>query len=167
MMDVECNKYEQLVLYDLHRKQSILDTDMLDVDNELDNKNRRECVEFQFPPNDTTSRVAEAEATTTSLVLYQWPTMDRVEMHQFATLDSKSVYITFVSDVSLDKNNHDVLYIWLGHEVSCGKGQNQLIFNDSMGKNSHVQWETVGCNFLKQMGLPVNSSVQVYFLSTF
>ncbi|GFY88208.1 mitogen-activated protein kinase phosphatase 1 [Actinidia rufa] len=65
MRDVEGNQCEEVVFYDLNREQSFLDADMADACNELhsDHENIREFNTFRLPSSDTTSKVAEAEAT--------------------------------------------------------------------------------------------------------
>ncbi|GMP57827.1 hypothetical protein CsSME_00021740 [Camellia sinensis var. sinensis] len=161
MSDVECNRSDQEAIYELNSEESTLDADMLDTGNELHSRieHRRDYDTSHLTSSDTRSRVLEVEVT--NLVLYQWPSMDKVEMHRFAYLDSRSVYITFISDVNLGTNKRDVVYIWLGREVSSGKEQNQVINSDGSCKDNLVQWETVGSKFLEQMGLPLNSSVQI------
>ncbi|XP_058193804.1 protein-tyrosine-phosphatase MKP1-like [Rhododendron vialii] len=152
MRDVECNQSEQ---------EGFLDAEMVDVPpNELQcDIERREYDAFDLPSSDARSSVTEAEVT--NLVLYKWPTLDKVDMHPFNNLDSTSVYLTYDSVGSSGTNNANVLYIWLGRQFSCGDGKHQLISSDEGSENSHIQWDTVGCNFLKQMGLPLNSSVQI------
>lgn len=152
MRDAECNQSEQEGFYD---------AEMVDARNELqsDIESRRENDMFDLPSSDTTSRVTEAEIT--NLVVLKWPTLDKVEMRPFDILDSTSAYIIVVSDGTSGTNNANVLYIWLGRQFSCGEGKNHLTPSDEGSENSHIQWDTVGRNFLKQKGLPLNSSMQI------
>uniref|UniRef100_A0A5B6YHI7 Putative Mitogen-activated protein kinase phosphatase 1 isoform 2 n=1 Tax=Davidia involucrata TaxID=16924 RepID=A0A5B6YHI7_DAVIN len=155
MMDVESNQCEQEGLYELNIEEQILDADIFSAGDKFQSGNeaKLEFNTFHIPSSDTTDTVAEVFKP----VLYQWPTMDKVEMDCFGILDSRSVYIILMPDVSLGTNKPDVLYIWLGHDFSCEEGRSQLIGSD----DSHVHWETVGRKFLNQMGLPLNSPVQI------
>ncbi|XP_071696299.1 protein-tyrosine-phosphatase MKP1-like [Rutidosis leptorrhynchoides] len=71
-----------------------------------------------------------------SYVLYQWPTMERVETGGLGIPDSSCVYITYGSGV---------LYIWVGHDFS----------------DNNVEWQMVGNEFLLSKGLETSSIVQI------
>uniref|UniRef100_A0A5B6YIH7 Uncharacterized protein n=1 Tax=Davidia involucrata TaxID=16924 RepID=A0A5B6YIH7_DAVIN len=145
MIDAQCNQFEE----------QMLDADIFSAGNTLQSgiEDELEFNTFHIPSSDTTRTVAQL----CNPILYQWPTMDKMELDCFGILDSRSVYVMLMPDVMLGTNNPDVLYIWLGRDVSCDEGQSQVIGSD----DSHVHWETVGRNFLNQKGLPLNSSVQI------
>ncbi|XAR48120.1 Protein-tyrosine-phosphatase [Bertholletia excelsa] len=140
MRDVEYDQSDQEAFYELNREEAVADADMLDASNELqrDTENGIDSDTFHLPSSHIGGRVTEAEVTST--VLYRWPTLDKVEMPWFNSLDSTSVCISFLSGG---------VYVWLGREVSSAEGQNQ------------IQWEIIGRKFLKQMALPLNSAIQV------
>ena len=96
-------------------------------------------------------------------VLFQWPCMNKLEMHSFSILDSRSVYFLLAPDVSVGTNSRKILFVWLGSEFLDVKGQSQLISIDGKWDSSNLHWETVGHNFLNHMGLPVDIPVQVIF----
>ncbi|XP_059633658.1 protein-tyrosine-phosphatase MKP1-like [Cornus florida] len=144
MTDGKCNQFEQEGFYELNREEQMLDADIFSAGNG-----------FQSGIEDT--KVLNSVGEATNLVLYQWPTMDKVEMNCFGILDSRSVYVILMPDLSLDTNNSNVLYIWLGRDISSDVVQSQLISSD----DSHVHWEAVGRNLLNQIGLPSNSPVQI------
>uniref|UniRef100_A0A5B6YIJ8 Uncharacterized protein n=1 Tax=Davidia involucrata TaxID=16924 RepID=A0A5B6YIJ8_DAVIN len=145
MIDAQCNQFEE----------QMLDADIFSAGNTLQSgiEDELEFNTFHIPSSDTTRTVAQL----CNPILYQWPTMDKMELDCFGILDSRSVYVMLMPDVMLGTNNPDVLYIWLGRDVSCDEGQSQVIGSD----DSHVHWETVGRKFLNQMGLPLNSPVQI------
>jgi hypothetical protein len=96
-------------------------------------------------------------------VLFQWPSMNKVEMHPFCILDSRSVYILLATDMSLGANNRGILFVWLGSEFSDEKWHSQVISTDGKCGNSHLHWEAVGRNLLNQMDLSMDAPVQVMF----
>lgn len=75
-----------------------------------------------------------------SLVLYQWPNMERVETGSSGIPDSRCVYITYGADV---------LYIWVGRD-----------FSDINGDNN-IEWQMVGNEFLAKKSLETTSIVQI------
>lgn len=125
-----------------------------------ENEDKEVFGNLYFPLGDTSDRVAEE----TDLALYQWPTMNKVELDNFNVLDSRSAYIMFAPDSTWGTSNPWVLYVWLGKDISFEeKGQNQLNDSDGTCKEDHVHWEMVAHNFLTQMGLPSNALIQVVF----
>ncbi|KAG6654904.1 hypothetical protein CIPAW_05G178100 [Carya illinoinensis] len=94
-------------------------------------------------------------------VLLQWPSMNKVEVHPFCILNSRSVYILLAPDASLDSNSHVILFVWLGSGFLDEKGQSQMINTDGECDINHLHWETVGRNFLNQMCLPMDATVQI------
>ncbi|KAF5726709.1 protein-tyrosine-phosphatase MKP1-like [Tripterygium wilfordii] len=97
----------------------------------------------------------------TAPILYQWPAMNKVDMNFFCERDAKSIYMLLAPNVGLDSDNPCNLFVWLGHEVLCEEELNQSINTDGTCKNSHLQWEMIGRNFLDQMGFPVNVPVKI------
>ncbi|KAK9276195.1 hypothetical protein L1049_005726 [Liquidambar formosana] len=161
MKDVEYNQFE----HECNKEEPLLDADVVCAGNESQHEidNNGKHGNFYFPSHHTTDRVAEV----TNSVLYQWPTMNKVEMHGFGILDSRSVYFMFTPDVRLGTNNSFILYVWLGRCFSSEKLQSQLISSDGIDEDSHIHWETVGRNFLNLMDLPVNAPIQVIISSSY
>ncbi|XP_071705057.1 protein-tyrosine-phosphatase MKP1-like [Rutidosis leptorrhynchoides] len=75
-----------------------------------------------------------------SFVLYQWPTMERVETGGSGIPDSRCVYITYGADI---------LYIWVGRDFLGIDG------------DDNIKWQTVGNKFLLSKGLKTSSIVQI------
>ncbi|KAI7735504.1 hypothetical protein M8C21_017862 [Ambrosia artemisiifolia] len=73
-------------------------------------------------------------------VLYQWPTMEKVEKGSIGIPESRGAYITYVMDV---------LYIWVGHDFSGIKGDDD------------INWQKVGHEFLVKEGLDTSSVIQI------
>lgn len=96
--------------------------------------------------------------STHNYVLYQWPSMEKVEM-PCGILDSRSTYIIFVPHKNSGSDSADILYVWVGRYVSS-KG-NLLISDNGTIEDGCIQWETIGRNFINQNGLATSSLVQV------
>ncbi|CAK9176010.1 unnamed protein product [Ilex paraguariensis] len=159
MRDLECKQFDEEGSYEMDREERVLEAEIDMVGDEFQNglDNEIEYDTSHYPLNNLGHSVAKVA----SLVVYHWPSMHKVERHCFDILDSGSIYIMFVPDVSMGTNNLDVLYVWLGRDVLCEKGHNQLINNDGTCRDSHVQWEKIAHNFLAQRGLETNSIVQI------
>ncbi|CAA3027568.1 -tyrosine-phosphatase MKP1-like [Olea europaea subsp. europaea] len=76
-------------------------------------------------------------------------------------LDSRSIYIVLVPSVSFEGNNADILYIWIGREVSWNVGHDQLIDNDSKYTNSPARLENVDRSFLAEKGFSTNAQIKI------
>ena len=159
MKDVDCDQFE----HEGNGEELMLDGEHFGTGNELESEieDKKVFGNFYVPLGDTSDRVAEE----TNLALYQWPTMNKVELYNFGVLDSRSVYIMFAPDSNLGTSNPEVLYVWLGRGVSYEKGQSQLTSSDGTCKDNHVHWEMVGHKFLAQMGLRSEALIQVVFAS--
>ncbi|XP_042487436.1 protein-tyrosine-phosphatase MKP1-like isoform X2 [Macadamia integrifolia] len=95
----------------------------------------------------------------TQQVLYQWPTMEKVEMLSSGILDSRSVFLLLVQDVKLG-NKPKIVYVWVGCDFSFEEGQCQLIGNNLIDKHSPAYWEKVAGIFLNHMGLPMDVPIR-------
>ncbi|CBI33014.3 unnamed protein product, partial [Vitis vinifera] len=155
MKDVNCGQFQR----EGNGEEPVLEAEHFSDGNKLqsENEDEKEYGDLYVPLSDTSDRVAEV----TNSALYQWPSMDKVELCSFSILDSRSVYIMSLVDLNLGTSNPEVLYVWVGHDVSYEKGQSQLTSSDGACKDDHVHWEMVGHNFLTQMGLPSKALVQV------
>lgn len=91
-------------------------------------------------------------------VLHQWPSMHKVEM-TCGILDPSSAYIIFVPHNNLRSDSADVLYIWIGRNVSA-EG-NPSTSKNSTKEDGYIQWEDIGRSFINQNGLAASSLVQV------
>ncbi|KDP26678.1 hypothetical protein JCGZ_17836 [Jatropha curcas] len=117
---------------------------------------RKECNSSHLPLCD---KIGEAAEITTP-VLYQWPNMNKVNMHCFHILDSVSVYILLAPDLSLSSNN-GILYVWLGQEFLCEERQNELTSSTVACQSNHLDWVEIGRNFLKQINFPASTPVHI------
>ncbi|KAL3501110.1 hypothetical protein ACH5RR_035559 [Cinchona calisaya] len=150
--EVDCGELSRKSSLEMNREETMVDADIFMTDTEIqtgvEDKRFETC---HLPQNDG----QDTACGVTNLVLYQWPSMCKVEMH-YGVLDSRSVYIMFVPDANFGIK--DVLYIWIGREAAQkgGKSRNSSTFQDS-----YIQWETVGRDFIIQKGLSTNSLIQI------
>lgn len=133
LMDADCNEAENVS----NREELMLDVDIINPGNELQHQTIRQA------------------AVVTNPVLYQWPSLNQVVMHQSGKLHSRSAYLLLAPDATVGTNNPGVLFVWLGRDILHEKGQSTAC------EDSHLHWETIGHCFLEHMGLPMNSPVQV------
>ncbi|KAI3787261.1 hypothetical protein L1987_41606 [Smallanthus sonchifolius] len=82
----------------------------------------------------------EVQINDHDFVLYQWPTMEKVEKGSMGIPESKGAYITYVMDV---------LYIWVRRDFSGIEG------------NVDIDWQIVGHDFLVKEGLETSSIIQI------
>ncbi|XP_057948807.1 protein-tyrosine-phosphatase MKP1-like [Malania oleifera] len=158
MEDVDCIQFEREDFHEVNREEPMLDSSIFCANNSFLSglKDKKES-DVHFPSSETTSRVAATDIP----VLYQWPTIDKVEIHCSSSLDSRSVYFMFAPNMNIGKDNPDVIYVWLGHDVSGEERLGQAVDHGGSYERSRVHWESVGHKFLNQMGLPMNASVQI------
>ncbi|KAK9903897.1 hypothetical protein M0R45_000868 [Rubus argutus] len=139
LMDADCNEAENVS----NREELMLDVDIINPGNELQHQTIRQA------------------AVVTNPVLYQWPSLNQVVMHQSGKLHSRSAYLLLAPDATVGTNNPGVLFVWLGRDILHEKGQSTAC------EDSHLHWETIGHCFLEHMGLPMNSPCTEYsFLDT-
>ncbi|KAL0357849.1 UNVERIFIED_CONTAM: Protein-tyrosine-phosphatase MKP1 [Sesamum calycinum] len=93
---------------------------------------------FHLASDDMTNKITD----TTNLVFYQWPSMHKIDMHG-CILDSRSVYIIRMPAVSFGTKIADVLYVWIGRNVSSKSSCRQLIRNGSNCEDRHADMEAV------------------------
>ncbi|KAF5206555.1 Protein-tyrosine-phosphatase mkp1 [Thalictrum thalictroides] len=79
-------------------------------------------------------------------ILFQWPSIEKVDMLHTKDLASRSVFLMLSPD--LNKKEGKTLYIWVGRDAQFEKRQDCC-------------WEKVGCKFLNEMGLPVDTPMQI------
>ncbi|XVF85078.1 hypothetical protein PTKIN_Ptkin17bG0089500 [Pterospermum kingtungense] len=106
--------------------------------------------------------IFEKGSGVTTPVLYQWPTFNKVEMHGSHILESGAAYMLLSPDTSSGaRDDSGVLYVWLGRELLCGKGQSEFVSCDGTDKDNRPHWESVARDFLNKMDLPLNASLQI------
>ncbi|XP_041013205.1 protein-tyrosine-phosphatase MKP1-like isoform X1 [Juglans microcarpa x Juglans regia] len=148
MKDVDCNQSE----HEGDREELMLDAGF---ELPCESENKKE------DGNKISGDMIDKVEQVTTPVLLQWPSMNKVEVHPFCILNSRSVYILLAPDASLDSNSHVILYVWLGSGFLDEKRQSQMINTDGECDINHPYWETVGRNFLNQMCLPMDATVQI------
>ncbi|XWS63743.1 hypothetical protein CRYUN_Cryun06bG0127900 [Craigia yunnanensis] len=156
MNDVDCNQYEP----EDDREELMLDAEAVgaSIESHSGTEDKTEYGERhpQF------GGIFEKGSGVTTSALYQWPTLNKVEMNGSYILESRAAYMLLAPDASLGPNDHSgVLYVWLGREVLCEKGQNQFVSCDGTRRESHPHWESIGRDFLNKMDLPLNASIQI------
>ncbi|XP_050120358.1 protein-tyrosine-phosphatase MKP1-like [Malus sylvestris] len=132
-MDTDCNQSETVS----HREDLMLDVNVSHHGNELKSE-----------------RITKA-AKVINPVLYQWPSLNKVEAHQSHELHTGSAYLLPAPDTSAGTSNPGILFVWLGLEVLQEEGQSPTC------EDRHLHWEAIGHNLLDRMGLPMNSPVQI------
>lgn len=95
-------------------------------------------------------------------ILFQWPSMDKIEEINSRVLDSKSVFLLLASDISSrkSKTTSNVLYIWVGnHSQFNGKDGGD---GDSAGSSENLQIiiDSVRAK-IDPLELPIDISVQM------
>lgn len=157
--DMDDNQFD----YEDNREELMLDVDIISVGNDSHSEveNEKGDSNIHLPYGSLIKEVAEV----TTPVLYEWPSLSKVEMHSTHTLDSRSVYILSTTNLSLGTIEDGVWYVWLGREASSQKGQRQLIGDSGLCKDGHLQLETIDHNIRSQLGLPAKASVKVLLLS--
>ncbi|KAL6188111.1 hypothetical protein ACLB2K_039505 [Fragaria x ananassa] len=133
LMDTDCNQTENVS----NREELVLDVDIIKPESELQPETTREAAEVINP------------------VLYQWPSLNKVVMHQSGKLHTRSAYLLLAPDATVGANKPGVLFVWLGRGILHEKGQNTTF------QDSHLHWETIGHCFLEHMGLPTSAPVQI------
>lgn len=145
--------------HETSREEQMLDADIGSPGIALQSKieDRNEDSESHLSLGDTIGEVAEVMTP----VMYQWPTMSKVEMHCFHFLDSGSVYFLLAPDLTLHSNGPGVVYVWLGQNFLFKEGQSELTSGSATREGSHLHWEVIVRDFLNQIDFPVNATVQV------
>ncbi|CAI9785126.1 unnamed protein product [Fraxinus pennsylvanica] len=158
MSDIECSSSRHEVSFEMDREEPMPDSNDYAADNDLLSRlpDDKECNTFDLMSNDMTNRIAKP----TDSLFYQWPSMNKMDT-PFVFLDSRSIYIILVSSVSFEGNNADILYIWMGREVSWNGGHDQLMDNDSKCKNIPAHLENVGRSFLAEKGFSTNAQIKI------
>ncbi|WRX14711.1 Dual specificity phosphatase [Theobroma cacao] len=155
MNQLDCNQYEP----EDNREELMLDSEAVaaSLESHSGTEDKREYGEChpQF------GGIFEKGSGVTTSALYHWPTLNKVEMNGSHILESGATYMLLAPDASLGTSDSGVLYVWLGREVVCEKGQSQFVGCEETYKDSHPHWESVGRDFLNKMDLPLNASIQL------
>ncbi|KAF8378208.1 hypothetical protein HHK36_029546 [Tetracentron sinense] len=153
-----CDQFDYKCFYELSKQGPISDADHFGAAHEVQvgMGDEKEYANFHLASNDSTNRVVELMHP----ILFQWPTMEKVQVHHVRILDSRSVFLLLAPDVNLGRNKPKSLYVWVGRDVSLEKEQSPLISTGGTNEDSHIYWEKVGSNFLNQMGLTMDVLVQ-------
>ncbi|KAK8363344.1 hypothetical protein V6Z11_A03G158600 [Gossypium hirsutum] len=153
MNGVDCNQYEP----EDDSEELMLDAEVVAVS--IKSHGRTENQSEYSECHAQSGAVFEKPRGVTTMALYQWPTLSKVEMRgSHHILESGAAYMLLAPDAS---DCSGVLYIWLGREVMCGKGQSRSENSGGTNKDSHPHWESIGREFLNKMDLALNASVQV------
>ncbi|KAK6160290.1 hypothetical protein DH2020_003671 [Rehmannia glutinosa] len=144
MRDAERNNFDSEVSFEM------------DGDDEVLSKLQDETKYDKFHASDDMTNLAD----TTNLVFYQWPSMHKMDMH-CGILDSRSVYIILMPAVSFGTKIPDVLYVWIGRNVSSKDSYSQLIRNDSKCEDSHSHVERVDRDILVEKGFSRDAHIKI------
>ncbi|WOH13651.1 hypothetical protein DCAR_0833161 [Daucus carota subsp. sativus] len=150
----ECIHLEQKGYVDTEEPMTDVDITVADVFQNV-RHDEGESGLFHTPSGDMVDDIAE----TTSSVLYQWPGMNEVQRESFEP-NSESVYFICAPDMGFSLNTRDVLYIWIGQDVSSTE-KLQRMDCDGVCEDDHIQWEAVGRNFITNKNLSAHSIVQI------
>ncbi|KAK6139187.1 hypothetical protein DH2020_027066 [Rehmannia glutinosa] len=144
MRDAERNNFDSEVSFEM------------DGDDEVLSRLQDETKYDKFHASDDMTNLAD----TTNLVFYQWPSMHKMDMH-CGILDSRSVYIILMPAVSFGTKIPDVLYVWIGRNVSSKDSYSQLIRNDSKCEDSHSHVERVDRDILVEKGFSRDAHIKI------
>ncbi|PIN22947.1 Dual specificity phosphatase [Handroanthus impetiginosus] len=111
---------------------------------------------FCLAADDMTNKITESA----NLVFYQWPSMHKLNMG-CGILDSSSVYIILMPAISFGTKVADVLYIWIGRNVSSKGSFSQLIRKDSKYEDSDAHVETIFRNVLTEKGFSADAQIKI------
>ncbi|KAK4402710.1 Protein-tyrosine-phosphatase MKP1 [Sesamum angolense] len=111
---------------------------------------------FHLASDDMTNEITD----TTNLVFYQWPSMHKIDMHG-CILDSRSVYIIHMPAVSFGTKIADVLYVWIGRNVSSKSSCRQLIRNGSNCEDRHADMEAVDRDLFVKKGFSMDAEIKI------
>ncbi|KAI3467612.1 hypothetical protein Pfo_024275 [Paulownia fortunei] len=159
MRDAECNNFSSEVSFEMDREESISVSNsyVADDDDVLSRlQDKKKYDSFHLASDDMTNEITDA----TNLVFYQWPSMHKMDMH-CGILDSRSVYIILMPAVSFGTKIADVLYVWIGRNVSSKGSYSQLIRYDSRCEDGHAHVETVDRNLLVEKGFSTDAQIQI------
>ncbi|RZC58761.1 hypothetical protein C5167_006066 [Papaver somniferum] len=98
-------------------------------------------------------------------VVYRWPNVEKVDMFHDGVLDSKSVFLLLAPEANAGKQKSKILYVWVGRDAQYDQVLSSMIGSDVVNEDKHFHWENVGNKFLAQMGLPMDTPVQVCIAS--
>lgn len=140
--------------------------------SELDNRVISSCADLLDTEHEVVAEMADGNELRpndlinnsidlTCPVLFQWPSIEKVDMLHTRCLDSRSIYLVLSSDVSVCRSELKTLYIWVGCDAQLENRQSQLSGSDRTGEYGHDYWKNVGYNFLNEMGLPVNTPIKM------
>ncbi|KAJ0972792.1 hypothetical protein J5N97_020751 [Dioscorea zingiberensis] len=97
-------------------------------------------------------------------VLFQWPSMAKMEAIDSAALDSRSVYLLIAPciDSGVIKQRANILYVWLGRESCLMSSGNGCEMNEKDTKHvSTCTDKIVSAELLLQLGLPTDIPVEI------
>ncbi|RZC61584.1 hypothetical protein C5167_023345 [Papaver somniferum] len=94
-------------------------------------------------------------------VVYRWPNVEKVDMFHDGLLDSKSVFLLLAPEANAGKQKSKFLYVWVGRDAQYDQVLSSMIGSDVVNEDKHFHWENVGNKFLAQMGLPMDTPVQI------
>ncbi|XP_022735340.1 protein-tyrosine-phosphatase MKP1-like [Durio zibethinus] len=156
MNEMDYNQYEP----EDNREELMLDAEAIgaSIESHSGTQDKREYGEChpQF------GSIFEKGSGVTTLALYQWPTLNKVEIHGSHILEPGAVYMLLAPEASLGASDHSgVLYVWHGREVLSEKGPSQFVSCDGVDKDNYPCWESIARDFLNKMDLPPNVSIQI------
>ncbi|KAL7149175.1 hypothetical protein ABFS83_05G022300 [Erythranthe nasuta] len=107
--------------------------------------------------DDTTNKIAGEK----NVVFYEWPSMLKMDMNS-GILDSRSVYIIVIPEVSFGTKKVDALYVWIGRNVSLEGSDRQLIKNDnSKHEDIRARLEALGLHLLVEKGFSKDARIKI------
>lgn len=89
-------------------------------------------------------------------ILFQWPSMAKMEDIDSASLDSRSVYLLVAPQINsgVIKQRTNILYVWLGRDSCLMSSGNGSEMNEKVMKD-------VGAELLHQLGLQTDAPVEI------
>ncbi|KAL0421467.1 UNVERIFIED_CONTAM: Protein-tyrosine-phosphatase MKP1 [Sesamum latifolium] len=156
MRTAECNNFRCEVSLEMDGEEPLPNSYLADgeVLSRVQDENKYGM--FHLASDDMTNKITD----TTNPVFYQWPSMHKIDMHG-CILDSRSVYIIRMPAVSFGTKIADVIYVWIGRNVSSKSSCRQLIRNGSNCEDRHADIEAVDRDLLVKKGFSMDAEIKI------
>lgn len=91
----------------------------------------------------------------------RWPSLEAVAAFDRNDFDSKAAFVFVTRDTGLGKNEHRILFFWVGRSFIYDKSQMHLERSRELGDREEIDWNRVSCDVLTRMGLPKDTPIKV------
>ncbi|XP_020108165.1 protein-tyrosine-phosphatase MKP1 [Ananas comosus] len=96
------------------------------------------------------------------LLVYRWPSMEKLVKFTREDLDSKSVFLFVTPDTARSGEAGRMLYVWIGSGFKHSNIETESKSCEDVIEVDAVDWRRVGCEFLHLAGLPKDLPIKVF-----